>query len=147
MSIIQTNFIKRAIKDEKTTKRGKSPPKSWLPSPPLYSKSGGKTVNAASFKKALAMSQPIFKPKSPISSSQDRFLWRGEETDSTGASSGTFNGGEGIKTIRQPFYLPNMATADLFLFQRGEIEAGRPLTVPGRPHEKCGGGRLNQQQK
>jgi hypothetical protein len=74
MSSIQMNFIKRAVKDEKTTKRRKSPPTSWLPSPPLYNKSGGETVNAASFKKALATSQPIFKPKSPISSSQDRFL-------------------------------------------------------------------------
>ncbi len=86
MLIIQMNFTKRAVKDKKTTKRRKSPPTSWLPSPPLYGKSGGKTVNTASFKKALATSQPIFKPKSPKSSSQDRFLWRGEETDSTGTS-------------------------------------------------------------
>jgi hypothetical protein len=42
--------------------------------------------------------------------------------------------------IRQPFCLPNTATADLFLFQRGEVEAGRPLAVPGRPNEKRGGG-------
>jgi hypothetical protein len=27
-----------------------------------------------------------------------------------------------------------------FLFQRGEVEAGRPLAVPGRPHEELGGG-------
>jgi hypothetical protein len=86
MLIIQTNFIKIAVKDEKMTKRQKSPPTSWLPTLPLYSKSGGETVNAALFNKALATSQPIFKPKSSISSSQDRFLWWGEETDSTGAS-------------------------------------------------------------
>jgi hypothetical protein len=29
--------------------------------------------------------------------------------------SGTFNGSEDVKTIQHPFYLPNMATADLFL--------------------------------
>ncbi len=86
MSIIQMNLIKIAVKDEKTTKQRKSPLTPWLPSPPVYSKSGGKTVNAASFKKALASSQPVFKPKSPISSSQDRFLWRGEKTDSIGTS-------------------------------------------------------------
>ncbi len=73
MSIIQTNFIKIAVKDEKTTKRRKSPPTSWLPSPPLYSKSGGETVNAASIMKALATSQPIFKLIRLISSSQGRF--------------------------------------------------------------------------
>jgi hypothetical protein len=67
MLIIQTNFIKIAVKDEKTSKRQKSPLTLWLPSPSLYSKSGGKTVNAAS-------SQPIFKPKSQISPSQGWFL-------------------------------------------------------------------------
>ncbi len=30
--------------------------------------------------------------------------------------SGTFNGGEGIKMIRQPFYSPNTAVTNLFLF-------------------------------
>jgi hypothetical protein len=39
------------------------------------------------------------------------------------------------RTIRQPYYSSNTATADLFLFQRGEVEAGRPLAVPGRSHE------------
>jgi hypothetical protein len=48
--------------------------------------------------------------------------------------------------IRQLSYLPDAATTDLFLFQRGEIGAGGPLTVPGRPHE-LGCGRLNRQQK
>jgi hypothetical protein len=59
----------------------------------------------------------------------------------------TFNGNKGVKTIRKPFYSPNTATADLFLFQRGEVEAGRPLTVPGRPDKELGGGCPNQQQK
>jgi hypothetical protein len=52
----------------------------------LYTKSGGKTINAAFVKKALAMSQPIFKLKSPISLSQSRFLWRDKEKDSAGPS-------------------------------------------------------------
>jgi hypothetical protein len=43
----------------------------------------------------------------------------------------TFDGGEGTKTIRQPYYLLNMATVDLFLFHRGEVEAGKPLTAQG----------------
>jgi hypothetical protein len=60
MSIIQTNFIKIAVKDEKTSKQRKRPPTSRFPSPPLYSKSGGTTINEASFKKALTTSQPIF---------------------------------------------------------------------------------------
>ncbi len=69
MSIIQT-FIKIAVKDEK---RRKSLPMSLLLSPALYSKSGGETVNTASITKALATSQPIFKPIRLISSSQGRF--------------------------------------------------------------------------
>ncbi len=73
MSIIQTNFIKIAVKDEKTTKWQKSPPTSLLPSLPLYSKSCGKTANTASITKALATSQLIFKPIRLISSSQGRF--------------------------------------------------------------------------
>jgi hypothetical protein len=86
ISIIQTNFIKIAVKDEETSKRRKRLPTSQLPSPPLYSKSGGKTFNAASFKKVLTTSQPIFKPKCPISPSQGRFLRRGKELESTSAS-------------------------------------------------------------
>jgi hypothetical protein len=46
------------------------------------SKPGGETVDAAIIKKALATSQPIFIPKSLISSSQGRFLWVDEEIDS-----------------------------------------------------------------
>jgi hypothetical protein len=32
----------------------------WLLLPPLFTKSGGKTINAASVEKALTMSQLIF---------------------------------------------------------------------------------------
>ncbi len=42
----------------------------------------------------------------------------------------TFNGGEGIMAIHQPSYSLNTATADFFLFQGGEVRAGRPLVVP-----------------
>ncbi len=82
MSIIQTNFISIAVKDKKMPKW----PMSWLPSPLLYSKFSGETVDSASVEKALAMSQPIFKPKSSILSSQGQFLWKDEETDSAGTS-------------------------------------------------------------
>jgi hypothetical protein len=61
-----------------------------LPSSPLYAWSGGETANAASLKKAQAMSQPIFKPKRLKSLPQDRFLWKDEETDSAIASLGGF---------------------------------------------------------
>jgi hypothetical protein len=37
--------------------------------------------------------------------------------------------------------------ADLFLFQRVKVEAGRPLAVPGRPHEKLGRGHPNHSSK
>jgi hypothetical protein len=40
-----------------------------------------------------------------------------------------------------------MAMADLFLLQRGEVEAVKALAVPGWPHEELGGGRRNQEQK
>jgi hypothetical protein len=48
--------------------------------------------------------------------------------------SGTFNDGEGVKTICQPFYLLNTATTVLFLFQRGKVEvklAGLSLSQGG----------------
>ncbi len=67
--IIQANYIIKAVKDETMPKWQKSLPTSWLLSPPLYTKSGGKTIDAASGKKALAMSLPIFKPKDRMSSS------------------------------------------------------------------------------
>ncbi len=57
--IFQTNCNIKAVKDEKLL-RGL--PMYWLPSLPLYNKSGGKTVKAVSVKKALVMSQAIFKP-------------------------------------------------------------------------------------
>jgi hypothetical protein len=51
------------------------------------------------------------------------------------------------KIICQPSYLPNTATANIVLFQIGEIRAGKPFAVPGRPHDELGGGHPNHQQK
>jgi hypothetical protein len=45
--------------------------------------------------------------------------------------SGTLNGGKGKKMIHPHSYSSNTATVHFFLFQRGEIGAGRPLVVPG----------------
>jgi hypothetical protein len=59
----------------------------------------------------------------------------------------TLNGGKGKKTIRLHSYSSNTTTVDFFMFQRGEIGAGRPLAVPGRPHYELRGGRPNHQQK
>ncbi len=111
----------------------------------LYARSGGKTANAASVKKVQATSQPIFKPKRPISSPQGRFLWKDEETDSDSASFRDFNGSDGVKTIRQPSYSPDTATADIFLFQRLKSKPG-DLWL-SRPYDEPGGGHLNQHQK
>ncbi len=77
LSIIQRNCSIKAVKDKKMPKWWKGSPILWLPMLPLYSNSGDKTVDAASVKKALATSQPIFKPKRPRQSSQGRrtFYW------------------------------------------------------------------------
>ncbi len=56
--------------------------------------------------------------------------------------SGTFDGGKGAKMIHQPSYLHN---GGLFLFERGEAGAGRPLALPERPHDELRGGHSNQQ--
>jgi hypothetical protein len=46
----------------------------WLQLLPPFRKSGDKIMNAAHIPKALAMQQPIFKPKRSGLSSQDVFL-------------------------------------------------------------------------
>jgi hypothetical protein len=53
---------------------------------PWFRKSGGKTVNATYIKKALAKFQPIFKPKRPRLSSQNRFLYQDNASIHTAAS-------------------------------------------------------------
>jgi hypothetical protein len=58
LSKIQTNFIIKAVKDEKLTQNDKKGLLSswWLSSLP-FGRPGGKTVNAAHITKALAMFQ------------------------------------------------------------------------------------------
>jgi hypothetical protein len=91
------------------------------------------------------MSQLIFKPKSPILSSQAGFCGRTKTL--LAPHSRTFNGGEGVKMICQLSYLPDMVQRAFFLIQIDEVEAGRPLAVPGQHHDELGGGCPNQQQK
>jgi hypothetical protein len=102
-----------------------------LPLLTLYTKSSGKTINKASIKKALAMSQPIFKPKSPILLSQDRFCGRTKQQTLPELHSGTFNGGEGVKTIRKLSYLLNMAMVDIFCLGEAKLKPA-DLSPPPR---------------
>jgi hypothetical protein len=120
---------------------------SWLPLPPLYEKFGSETITETFVKKALATSQLIFKPKKPILSSQAGFCRRMKTQTLQAPHSKTFHGGEGIKMIHQPSFSPNTATLDSFLFQRGEVEAVRPLAVTGWSHDKLGRNQPNQHQK
>jgi hypothetical protein len=58
LSKIQTNFIIKAVKDEKLTQNDKKGLlSSWLLSSLPFGRPGGKTVNAAHITKALAMFQ------------------------------------------------------------------------------------------
>jgi hypothetical protein len=84
---------------------------SWLLLPLQYKKSGGKTVNAASVRKTLVMSCP-----------RAAFCGRTKTQTSPPPHSGTFNGSEVIKTIRQPSYLLNTTTADFFLFREVKLK-------------------------
>ncbi len=142
--IIQTNFYHQSWKDKKLQK---GLPMLWLPLPPLYIKSGGEFVNAASVKRTLAMSSQFSSWKVPNRHPRACFCGRMKKQTPPEPHSGTFNGSQGIKTICQPSYSPNTVMADIFLFQRGKVEAGRPLSVSGQPHDEVVGGRLNQQQK
>jgi hypothetical protein len=75
-----------------------------LPLPPLYSKSGGKTINAASVEKALAMSQLIFKMKKSHIVVPGPVFGRTKKQTPLAPHSVTFNWGEGVKMIYQPSY-------------------------------------------
>jgi hypothetical protein len=82
-----------------------------LLSPPLFGKHGGKTVEVAYIKNALAKSQLIFIPKSR------RFGWFQYSDDAvihTASQSRTSNGGEGIKTFHHLPYLPDIAQQSRF---------------------------------
>lgn len=120
LSSIQTYFRSKAVKDEKMPKWRKRPLTPWLPLSPLYTKSGGKTVDAASIKKALTTSQPIFKVISHIILPRPFFV-EGQRNTLRQRLIQCSNGSESIKMIRQPLYLQNTAMADIFLFHRGEV--------------------------
>ncbi len=96
-----------------------------MPLPPLFTESGGETVNAASIMKGLATSQPILKLISLISSSQGRFCGGAKKQALPAPRCKTFNGSEGAKIIRQPwgiffcFREANSKPADLLLSQGG----------------------------
>jgi hypothetical protein len=71
---------------------------------------------------ALATSQPIFEVKIPHCRPRAGFRRRTKTQTPLMAHSGTFNGGNGIKTIRQPSYLRNTATADFFCFREANLK-------------------------
>jgi hypothetical protein len=132
MMIIQTNFTNIAVKDEKMPNRRKRPSTLWLLSPPLYGKSGGKTVDAASFKKALATSQTIFKLKVPHHHPRVGFCGRAKKQTLLAPHSGTFNSSEGVKMIRQLFYLPIWLQRTFFCFKEAKSKpAGLSLFQGG----------------
>ncbi len=76
----------------------------------------GETVNAEYIKKALARFLKVFKSKRPIMASQDWFLhWDNAPVQEYLAA-------KGVKTLRHPPYLPDLAPADFFLFPRVKSE-------------------------
>ncbi len=95
---------------------------SWLLLPLQYKKSGGKTVNAASVKKTLVMSQPISSRTVSYCCPRAAFCGRTKTQTSPVPHSSTFNGSEDIKPIRQPSYLLNTTTEDFFLFSEVKLK-------------------------
>jgi hypothetical protein len=111
---------------------------SWMLS--LYKKSGSETSNTASVKKAQATSlRRFWSRKVKYCCPRAGFCGRTKTQTLPVPHSGTL-GSKGIITIYQHSYSPNTATVEIFLFQRGEVEAGWPLAVPGQPHDELRGG-------
>jgi hypothetical protein len=52
-----------------------------------------------------------------------------------------------LSSMQHTSYSLNTATADFFLFQGGEVRAGRPLAVPKQPQDKLRGGCPNYPKK
>ncbi len=125
LSIIQIDFVIRAVKDQKKAKMTKMAADvvvavaAALPSTQLLSRT---------LWLCPSRQDSYHRPRASFSGGVKKEALAAHHYE-------TLNGDEGAKTIRQPYYLPNTATADLFLFQRGKVEAGRPLAVPGRSHE------------
>jgi histone-lysine N-methyltransferase SETMAR len=77
----------------------------------------GKTVNAEYIKKALARFLKVFKAKRQIMASQEWFLHWDNALVHTAATAA-----KGVKMLRHPPYLPDLAPADFFLFPRVKTE-------------------------
>ncbi len=93
----------------------------WLLLPPVFRKCESNTDNAAYITQALAVPQPIFKPKRSECRPRTRFR-NGKTIQSVPPPQPwTFYGGESVKTIWQPPYLPNISSADIFCF--GEVKS------------------------
>jgi hypothetical protein len=90
----------------------------WLLLPPGCESN---TDNAAYITQALAVPQPIFKPKRSGCRPRTRFRNGMTIQSAPPPQAGTFYGGEGVTTIWQPPYLPNISSADIFCF--GEVKS------------------------
>ncbi len=82
----------------------------------------GETVNAEYIKKALARFLNVFKSKRPIMASQKWFLHWDNAPVHTAATVQEYLAAKGIKTLRHPPYLSDLAPADFFLFPRVKIK-------------------------
>jgi hypothetical protein len=99
---------------------------SWLLTQPLFSKSGGATVNAAYIKKPLA------KPKGPGCHPRTGFCTGRMPWSLLSPQSSSSNRGESIKMIRHLSYLPGKPIpADFFSLPEGKVGVGRPLADLG----------------
>ncbi len=104
-------------------------------SPQLYAKSGSKSIDVASIKKALATYQPIFKPISHIILPGPVFVERRRNRLRQCLILGLLIA---AKASRRPASLP---------IRRVRLQRRSPLADPGQPHEELRGGHPNQQQK
>jgi hypothetical protein len=138
----------RAVKDEKLPKMMKRTTLIlWLLAQPLVRKSTGTTFNAAYTKMALARSQLIFKPKMPKLFSQDGFCNATMTPLALPLQVSTSNGGKVFKIVRQPPYLPNIATEEFFSLWENEVGVHWHLPVPGQFQDEPAKGHLNHRQR
>ncbi len=110
----------------------------WLLSLLLFRKCSGKTINVAYIKKALAMSQPILKPKMPRLLSQDCFC-----TDTavhTAASVQDFKWQRRHKDDRPPTPYASYCSSSLLSLSKSEDGAGWHLVVTGEHQDELGWG-------
>jgi hypothetical protein len=118
----QTNYIIKAVKDEKLPKWRKGWWTSWMLSP--YP-SGGETVNAVYITKALATPSQFSSWQGPDCRPRMSFC-NGTMTQFTAPpQSRTFKDVKGVKTVCQPSFLPNIVSAEFLSF--GEWSQSWPL--------------------